>query len=152
MFKFVLASLFLCCLCSEVVAQDAQTKAFEAGANNFVSEALACQHYFLIAASGMEGPGDANTPESQRVIKAYKKGAEKMMMAAFATAQQINMTNAGLLARGKLVGEELKALMNNSMTNFSVLAVRYGDLCKAIHEKPWERIRTLANKELGQNK
>lgn len=150
MFKFVLASLFFVYLCGAVDAQDAQTKAFEAGANNFVSEALACHLYFRIAASGLEGRRDANTPESQRAIKAYKNGSEKMLRVAFTTAQNIKMTNAGLLARQELVEQQLKEMINNSMTNFSVLAIRYHKLCIAIAAKPWDRLQILAKKELSE--
>ena len=137
--------MLVVCLCCNANAQGGARASLETGANQFIGELLECFGYFSIAVASMEQSTEAKTAENKRLIKEHKAAASRALKFAFATGHQIGLTNDAVIARNKLVTEELQEKINHSMTNLTVLISKYQKPCKALIEKPMRRLKGLVN-------
>ena len=81
--------------------------------NNLSSEYTECQHYYLIASEAVK----TNDPDSD-VIKNFLQSSKLSSELAFMYGQEAGMTVEAMLARTKiLVNEMLKPLNNNYANN-----------------------------------
>ena len=133
------------CVGGGAFAQSQAKTEYEAAASNFIYELLYCYGYITIIVGRMP---DVGTPQArQQALKAYKASAESTLQIAILTSQQIGLSDKAIVARTQLVMDDLRKQMNNHITNFAVLIVKYYEPCKAIVEKPMDRLRELVARE-----
>ena len=109
--------------------------------NNLSSEYTECQHYYLIASEAMK----TNDPDS-KIIKNAVDSSKLAGELAFMYGDEAGMTVDGMLARTKLLVDDMLKSMDNNYANISVLLVRYGEKCKSMIETPEVRNQFWINK------
>ena len=109
--------------------------------NNLSSEYTECQHYYLIASEAMK----TNDPDS-KIIKNAIDSSKLAGELAFMYGDEAGMTVDGMLARTKLLVDDMLKSMDNNYANISVLLVRYGEKCKSMIETPEVRNQFWINK------
>ena len=109
--------------------------------NNLSSEYMECQHYYLIASEAMK----TNDPDS-KIIKNAVDSSKLAGELAFMYGDEAGMTVDGMLARTKLLVDDMLKSMDNNYANISVLLIEYGEKCKSMIETPEVRNQFWINK------
>ena len=109
--------------------------------NNLSSEYTECQHYYLIASEAVK----TNDPDSD-VIKNFLQSSKLSSELAFMYGQEAGMTVEAMLARTKILVNEMLKPLNNNYANISILLNKYGEKCKSMIETPEVRNQYWINK------
>ena len=109
--------------------------------NNLSSEYTECQHYYLIASEAVK----TNDPDSD-VIKNFLQSSKLSSKLAFMYGQEAGMTVEAMLARSKILVNEMLKPLNNNYANISILLNKYGEKCKSMIETPEVRNQYWINK------
>lgn len=109
--------------------------------NNLSSEYTECQHYYLIASEAVK----TNDPDSD-VIKNFLQSSKLSSELAFMYGQEAGMTVEAMLARTKILVNEMLKPLNNNYANISILLNKYGEKCKSMLETPEVRNQYWINK------
>ena len=115
--------------------------------NNLSMDYNACQHYFLIMSEALrENNGDP------AVVKNYVDSSKLASELAFSYGLKSGVSNEAMLARSKILIDEMFKSINNDFTNMSVLFLKYGKLCKNLIDKPEIRSQYWINKAFEKYK
>jgi hypothetical protein len=109
--------------------------------NNLSSEYTECQHYYLIASEAVK----TNDPDSD-VIKNFLQSSKLSSELAFMYGQEAGMTVEAMLARTKILVNEMLKPLNNNYANISILLNKYGEKCKSMIDTPEVRNQYWINK------
>ncbi|MDC0124860.1 hypothetical protein OAP15_05050 [Candidatus Pelagibacter sp.] len=109
--------------------------------NNLSSEYTECQHYYLIASEAVK----TNDPDSD-VIKNFLQSSKLSSELAFMYGQEAGMTVKAMLARTKILVNEMLKPLNNNYANISILLNKYGEKCKSMIDTPEVRNQYWINK------
>ena len=99
--------------------------------NNLSLEYTECQHYYLIASEAVK----TNDPDSN-IIKNFLQSSKLSSELAFMYGQEAGMTVEAMLARTKILVNEMLKPLNNNYANISILLNKYGEKCKSMIETP----------------
>ena len=109
--------------------------------NNLSLEYTECQHYYLIASEAVK----TNDPDSD-VIKNFLQSSKLSSELAFMYGQEAGMTVEAMLARTKILVNEMLKPLNNNYANISILLNKYGEKCKSMIDTPEVRNQYWINK------
>ena len=109
--------------------------------NNLSLEYTECQHYYLIASEAVK----TNDPDSN-IIKNFLQSSKLSSELAFMYGQEAGMTVEAMLARTKILVNEMLKPLNNNYANISILLNKYGEKCKSMIETPEVRNQYWINK------
>ena len=109
--------------------------------NNLSLEYTECQHYYLIASEAVK----TNDPDSN-IIKNFLQSSKLSSELAFMYGQEAGMTVEAMLARTKILVNEMLKPLNNNYANISILLNEYGEKCKSMIETPEVRNQYWINK------
>jgi hypothetical protein len=109
--------------------------------NNLSMDYNTCQNYFLIMSEALK----TNNPDPVKV-KNFVDSSKLAGLIAFDYGAEAGLTNKAMLARSKILVDEMLKSINNDFTNMSVLFVEYGELCKSMIETPEIRNQHWINK------
>ena len=86
-----------------------------------------------------------NDPDSD-VIKNFLQSSKLSSELAFMYGQEAGMTVEAMLARTKILVNEMLKPLNNNYANISILLNKYGEKCKSMIETPEVRNQYWINK------
>ena len=109
--------------------------------NNLSLEYTECQHYYLIASEAVK----TNDPDSN-IIKNFLQSSKLSSELAFMYGQEAGMTVEAMLARTKILVNEMLKPLNNDYANISILLNKYGEKCKSMLDTPEVRNQFWINK------
>ena len=109
--------------------------------NNLSLEYTECQHYYLIASEAVK----TNNPDSA-VIKNFLQSSKLSSELSFMYGEEAGMTVEAMLARTKILVNEMLKPLNNNYANISILLNKYGEKCKSMIETPEVRNQYWINK------
>ena len=109
--------------------------------NNLSLEYTECQHYYLIASEAVK----TNDPDSN-IIKNFLQSSKLSSELAFMYGQEAGMTVEAMLARTKILVNEMLKSLNNNYANISILLNKYGEKCKSMLDTPEVRNQFWINK------
>lgn len=101
----------------------------ERAKNNFSHELVICAAYYSIGAEGARRTGDKRASETSQQV------SDVLLERALKYSRQETV-----LSRFQLALEEQANLIHRDYANFSILMVKYKDLCKQITEDPQSRL------------
>ena len=103
---------------------------------NLANDYAECAAYYVIAAEGLRKTGD-------------DKLADKTMdISKKATEYAIQLSNQRVTeARVELAFDKQRKMIDNDYSNFSILILKYADMCKEVMENPDKRLQYWLNKK-----
>lgn len=104
--------------------------------NNLADDYAQCSAYYAVASNGMKNLKKENE------VKRSLKVAEFM----YKLSVQISNEETAM-ARVQLSIKDHYKTMDNHFKNFSRLILKYGELCKELHEDPKQRLQYWIKKE-----
>ena len=140
----VVLGLFCCNFSSaEIIEQKRNQYIY----NNLSMDYNACQHYFLIMSEALK----TNNPDPAKV-KNFVDNSKLASQLAFSYGVDAGLTNEAILARSKILINEMLKYINNDFTNMSVLFLEYGEFCKSLIDTPEIRNQYWINKAFEKYK
>ena len=127
----IVVIILLCFLSSSIYAYDE-----ERALANLASDFAQCSAYYAIAAEGIRRTGD-----EKNVTKVMEASERAYDYAVKFSNQKVTE------ARIKLAFEEQRKEMDHNYSNFSILILKYGDICKEALESPERRLQYWLNKK-----
>ena len=109
--------------------------------NNLSFEYTECQHFYLIASEAVK----TNDPDSN-IIKNFLQSSKLSSELAFMYGQEAGMTVEAMLARTKILVNEMLKPLNNNYANISILLNKYGEKCQSMLDTPEVRNQFWINK------
>ena len=109
--------------------------------NNLSLEYTECQHYYLIVSEAVK----TNGPDSNIIINSLQSSKLSSEL-AFMYGQEAGMTVEAMLARTKILVNEMLKPLNNNYANISILLNKYGEKCKSMLDTPEVRNQFWINK------
>ena len=109
--------------------------------NNLSLEYTECQHYYLIVSEAVK----TNDPDSNIIINSLQSSKLSSEL-AFMYGQEAGMTVEAMLARTKILVNEMLKPLNNNYANISILLNKYGEKCKSMLDTPEVRNQFWINK------
>lgn len=104
--------------------------------NNAGHEATECAAYHAVVGGVLKG--DKREPH---LSEKYLKTGTLLLERAAILATMIDQKAAAIIARYKISIDEMMKAIDNSATNISILYSKYAYPCKAVVEKPDDRLR-----------
>lgn len=99
--------------------------------NNLSSEYTECQHYYLIVSEALK----TNDPDPE-VVKKYLDSSKLAGEIAFMYGQDAGMTVEAMLARTKILVDQMLKPLNNNYANISILIEKYHNQCNSMLDNP----------------
>jgi len=115
--------------------------------NNLSMDYNACQHYFLIMSEALK-TNDSDPAKVKNFVDSSKLASQL----AFSYGVDAGLTNEAMLARSKILINEMLKSINNDFTNMSVLFLEYGEFCKSLIDTPEIRNQYWINKAFEKYK
>ena len=115
--------------------------------NNLSMDYNACQHYFLIMSEALK-TNDSDPSKVKNFVDSSKLASQL----AFSYGVDAGLTNEAMLARSKILINEMLKSINNDFTNMSVLLLEYGEFCKSLIDTPEIRNQYWINKAFEKYK
>jgi hypothetical protein len=103
---------------------------------NLASDFAECSAYYTIAAEGIKRTG--NEDSAKRVLEASERAFDYAVKFS-----NIKVTEA----RIKLAFDEQRKEMDHNYSNFAILILKYGEMCKEALESPERRLQYWLNKK-----
>lgn len=114
--------------------------------NNFAHEHATCVAYYVVAAKCFSGP---MKKDKETYAKMSQVGAE-MINRGREWTKRAGLEAETFIARIELETQAMTSLMKDNCGNISLAIRQHGMSCKALVEKPEERIKTLADEIYGE--
>jgi len=141
MIKKLFGIIVLVLWCNVSVAETTEEKRSHYIYNNLSSEYTECQHYYLIASEAMK----TNDPDA-KIIKNALDSSKLAGELAFMYGDEAGMSVEAMLARTKILVNEMLKPLNNNYANISILLNKYGEKCKSMIDTPEVRNQYWINK------
>ena len=141
MIKKLFGIIVLVLWCNVSVAETTEEKRSHYIYNNLSSEYTECQHYYLIASEAMK----TNDPDA-KIIKNALDSSKLAGELAFMYGDEAGMSVEAMLARTKILVNEMLKPLNNNYANISILLNKYGEKCKSMLDTPEVRNQFWINK------
>jgi hypothetical protein len=103
---------------------------------NLASDFAQCSAYYIIAAEGLKRTG--NEDSAKKAFEASERAYDYAVKFS-----NIKVTEA----RIKLAFDEQRKEMDHNFSNFSILILKYGEMCKEALESPERRLQYWLNKK-----
>ena len=99
--------------------------------NNLSFEYSECQHYYLIVSEALK----TNNPDP-KVIQDYLSASKSAGDIAFVFGQEAGLTVEAMLARTKMLVDQMLKPLNNNYANISILMEKYHNQCNSMLDNP----------------
>ena len=103
---------------------------------DFISEMIQCAVFYSILASGEDPNGNPIKKREQ-----FQNLSENIYMISYNLAEEINMKSETLLAIAEDHSNEMGEAIDFDAINIRILTKKYGEFCKALVQKPEDRLR-----------
>jgi len=124
------------------VAQNAPSDPAASALNELSMELMECSVYFLTVSTCVSQFPDPRAPDA---VRSYRKAADDMGTLAANVGAPVGVSTRALLARQKMVYDDIMASIDKNCVNVSVPMERYNKFCKQLSTNPDIRIKEIAS-------